>query len=278
MSQVATELHFGTLSAYQQSVQHIWAQQQLASQWHAAQLAQQSCIVQASLAIPTMPCREPWTKVFAASATHGLTRSSEAAPPGLELHPAMELPSAMQVLQGSHSLDFPSGVLAPPPGLDHPEECVSRRSDALQASVSATEISDTRKAEWRIAQFRSKSRQSAGKALVSQSVCVGQFSDVRLMLYSKFSDERGKKGKAQRAKLSKTDAIGPSDIELRLKAPHVGTKMKFFVSVGSSREGPFECDFTENAIQSLGCFKVNCSMMESDDSDVLVIGLELLEN
>jgi len=254
-SQTTMAMNCELISGCQQSMRHILAQQQLASQWHAIQLAQQLCTIQAMrVSWATQPVPSRWT-----------------APPGLELYPDLESLLA-KVLREPHSAVLANAALAPP-CLEH-RESAPLQSDA-SSGAGAANVVDARTAEWRIAHYRLKACQHLDKAIVSQSVCLGDLSDIRLMLYSKLRDEAGKKAKAQRVKPSKTAGVGPSDIELRLKAPHASGKMKFFVSVGSSREGPFECDFTESAIQSLGYFKVNRSALDAVESDALVICLEL---
>jgi len=112
-------------------------------------------------------------------------------------------------------------------------------------------------AEWRIQKVFSKLRVSAGFALVSPPLQLGDFSGVRLQL----SPGEGWAGSARNPK-NKAKAVRPEN-KAREGSEH-GTlsiklgdatapveSMKFYLFVGTMRQGPFECNFAERAVHEL---------------------------
>merc|ERR1712007_234586 len=128
--------------------------------------------------------------------------------------------------------------------------------------ISKVENATSQKAEWQLVQLRTRLRQSLGKPLVSPCFSVGELSDIRIMFSAKFPNEKAVadsgKGKNQRAKYLKMINHGPLSGELRLKVPCSDAAIvKFFVSVGSVKEGPFECNFAEKTVHSFGQFEMD---------------------
>jgi len=97
---------------------------------------------------------------------------------------------------------------------------------------------------------------SAGFALVSPPLRLGDFSDVRLQ----FSPGEGWAASARnpksKAKSTRPEGKARKDSEhgtvsLKLGDAARGETLKFYLFVGSMRQGPFECNFAEQVVHEL---------------------------
>jgi len=144
-------------------------------------------------------------------------------------------------------------VFQPPPGLPHPPNGVPRNSQPLPTAVP-TEAS----VEWRIQKVFSRLKTSAGFALVSPPLQLGDISDVRLQ----FSPGEGWAASARNPKSKATHmrpegkSKGRKDSEhgtvsLKLGDAARGETLKCYLFVGRMRQGPFECNFAEQVVHEL---------------------------
>jgi hypothetical protein len=111
-------------------------------------------------------------------------------------------------------------------------------------------------AEWRIQKVFSRLRVSAGFALVSPPLQLGDFSGVRLQLSPgeawANSARNPKKAKGGRPEGRGTGVSENGTLSIKLGDASVSTEaMKFYLFVGTMRQGPFECDFSERAVHEL---------------------------
>jgi len=137
----------------------------------------------------------------------------------------------------------------PPPGLPHPADL-----PAPAPTAPAVADSSPHRVEWCIHHVLSKLKTSAGFALVSPPLQVGEIPDVRLHFAPGEAwarSVRSRKGKKTEGKDEHGAARGPMNGTLRLKIGDLGdaAPLTFNLFVGDVRQGPFECDFAEQTVQ-----------------------------
>jgi len=136
----------------------------------------------------------------------------------------------------------------PPPGLPHPP--------AMQVPTLAyvAEVEAMRSVEWRVHQVHSKLKASAGFALVSPPLQVGEIPEVRLHFApgeAWTKSMRSRKGKKVEDRPRQGMATGSMNGSLRLKVDDFQNckVLKFWLFVGTVRQGPLTCNFAERAVQ-----------------------------
>jgi len=184
--------------------------------------------------------------------------------------------------------------LSPPPGLQLPDsphrvtpppglECFGKLAQDVSCVPEVTVLGpDAKLVEWHVRQFRARLRQSLGKPLVSPSFDIGGFQDVRLLFFPKVAESKfageGVRGKTQKAKYLKMISNGPVYGELKMKVPSTGAgKVRFSIIAGALRAGPFECDFSQQTVQSVDGFDVDWLSLLHSDCDSMTIGLEMAD-
>jgi hypothetical protein len=130
--------------------------------------------------------------------------------------------------------------------------------------------------EWRIPHVFSKLKTSAGFALVSPPLQVGEIPDVRLHFVpgeAWAQSARGRKGKKTQNKTEGRLTQG----SLRLKLGELGhdKALKFNLFVGDVRQGPFECNFVERTMQEFQ-LEVDWRQHLEKVSESLCLRLEVL--
>lgn len=200
------------------------------------------------VALPT-PCRLPGTSLRfedpaltspASVASLGSPGASpwEAPlpPPGLTASPHLVAPPP--------GLQLPA--FRPPPGLPPPAE-VGR--NAPQRLLSTLPSEDAPSAEWRIMKIFSRLRVSAGFALVSPPLQLGDLSDVRLTFFAGEGWAASARNPKQRKAIGgKQDSSQNGSISV--KFGHAGDRqiVKFRLFVGAMPQGPFECNLEERSV------------------------------
>lgn len=159
----------------------------------------------------------------------------------------------------------------PPPGLPHPSSAMPQPSQPLQ-ETAASEGSAS--AEWRIQKIFSRLRVSAGFTLVSPPLQLGGSSDLRLQ----FSPGEAWAGSARNPKRSAGRARDDSQngsVSLKLGGGTRGEPMKFYLFVGSMRQGPLECNFADRAVHE---FELAVDWRKHLDAGSLPLRLQLVQD
>jgi len=186
--------------------------------------------------------------------------------------PGLSCPARMELLPPAGLCWLP---FRPPPGLPHPTALPSPAPSAPAAADSSSQ-----RVEWCIHHVFSKLKTSAGFALVSPPLQVGEIPDVRLHFApgeAWAQSMRSRKGKKTEGKVEHGAAKGPMNGTLRLKIGDLGDAMplKFNLFVGDVRQGPFECNFAERAVQEFQ-LEVDWRKHVEKKSESLCLGLEVL--
>jgi len=186
--------------------------------------------------------------------------------------PGLSCPARMELLPPAGLCWLP---FRPPPGLPHPTALPSPAPSAPAAADSSSQ-----RVEWCIHHVFSKLKTSAGFALVSPPLQVGEIPDVRLHFApgeAWAQSMRSRKGKKTEAKVEHGAASGPMKGSLRLKIGDCGDAMplKFNLFVGDVRQGPFECNFAERTVQEFQ-LDVDWRKHVEKKSESLCLRLEVL--
>ncbi|CAK9054333.1 unnamed protein product [Durusdinium trenchii] len=136
------------------------------------------------------------------------------------------------------------------------------------------------RAEWRIEDIREKLQASMGRPLVSPPFSARGLPNLRLMV---FPDAReAAKGVRQRERKGLYATMvkkGPVHASLKLKADCLrdATVLRFHLTVGTVRCGPFTYDYAECAVH--GCEDFNIDWLKEIDeaSESLRVGVEILD-
>lgn len=157
-------------------------------------------------------------------------------PPGLEL-----------VEDGS----LPSTEISPRSSASHSGEESLSASFSGFPTVPGLEDGDLgRRIEWRIENVFSKLRVSCGYPLISHAFAAGPLSNVRLMFVPGMCWASDVNRKLKKRPFAPVNG-GPPNGAIKLKAPSVeGMKsVRFYLTVGSVRQGPCVCSFAEQTVQ-----------------------------
>jgi hypothetical protein len=109
------------------------------------------------------------------------------------------------------------------------------------------------RALWRIPRLQERVGSSSGRPVLSPVFQLGAgLSDARLMIFpdGKVKSEGGAATKKKHSKSNKKLACscGPLNCGLKLKVPSGESAVRFYLSVGSKRLGPFAGDFSEQVM------------------------------
>ncbi|CAJ1389834.1 unnamed protein product [Effrenium voratum] len=135
------------------------------------------------------------------------------------------------------------------------------------------------RAEWRIEDVREKLQASMGRPLVSPPFAARGLPNLRLMV---FPDAReAAKGVRQRERKGLYATMvkkGPVHASLKLKADCLldATVLRFHLTVGNIRCGPFTYDYAECAVHGCEDFGIDW-LKEIDDVESLRVGVEILD-
>lgn len=147
--------------------------------------------------------------------------------------------------------------------------------------ISPIEVGGTRceRVEWHIEDVRGKLLTSMGRPLVSPAFGVAGLPNLRLMVFPD-AREAVKTARSHERKGIYTAMIkkGPLHGALKLKADCLerATVLRFHLTIGSVRRGPFVYDFAECAIH--GCDDFNADWLEQiEASGCLRVAVEILD-
>lgn len=229
--------------------------------------------------------------------------SSMRAPPGLD--GLVEKIPSNEGLEKSKSVRFAAGGEASPsvsvpaedscdPQPQLPGRSISMMSEASHITDAAGEEGllegvnivpamvdgiDAEVAQWRIGHLSTKLRGCMGRALVSSPFSMWGLQDLRLMVFPDGKEAaKGPRSRRQKELYAKKVSEGPLEGCLKLKvpdcpAPHV---LKYYLKIGSCRQGPFEHDFSESTVN--GCLDFGVDWLQQVDADhSLTVTVEVLK-
>jgi len=184
-----------------------------------------------------------------------------------------------------------SGFLSPssckglPPGLVSPaqlERAPSVVSDAAHIDAVRVAAFDLEgvggiRAEWRIEQFSARLKSSMGKPIVSPPFAAYDLLDMRLMVFPELHETKGLRTRKSKDRFITTVTKGPLHAALKFKGANLDKHiMECYLTVGSTRWGPFSYDFSEHAMH--GCDGLGVDWLKQLDggSACIRIGLEIM--
>jgi hypothetical protein len=142
--------------------------------------------------------------------------------------------------------------------------------DGLQTQV------DTMRVEWNIRNFFTKLKQGMGRPLVSPPFDLWGLEQVRLMVLPMAQESSGPRSRKEKEQFTKMLSDGPVDAALMLKVPNARQCLvKYHLGVGKQNAGPYECDFSNTAIDNRGSFGINWRFEVDKDSSITV-SMEML--
>lgn len=129
------------------------------------------------------------------------------------------------------------------------------------------------RAVWRIGHLSAKLRGCMGRALVSSPFSTVGLEDVRLMISPDGKDSVTGKNRRAKDLYAKRITEGPLDASLKLKIPICPTtcELRYCLTVGSVRRGPFVHNFAESTVSECGDFGDWLKQLEADKSLTVVV-------
>merc|ERR1719440_1139265 len=224
-------------------------------------------------------------------------------PPGL-LPPGLTLARAASLATGSveDTADSSpaaavavSAATAALHGSSEPDPIVnSKSSSPAQSAVAAADAppgmwigpvqltgTASMRAEWRIEDLRVRLQACMGRPLVSPPFAVCGLPNLRLMVFpdarEAVKSARSRERKGMYAAMVKK---GPLHGSLKLKADCLehAKVLKFHLTVGGVRKGPFVYDFSERAIHGCDDFGADWLKQVEEATGNLRVGVEILED
>lgn len=136
------------------------------------------------------------------------------------------------------------------------------------------------RAEWRIDDLRGKLLASMGRPLVSPPFAARGLPNLRLMVFPDAREAvKGVRSRERKGLYSAMVKKGPLHGALKLKADCLerATVLRFHLTVGSVRCGPFTYDFSECAIHGCEDFGADWLKQVDERSGNLSVGVEILD-
>lgn len=193
-------------------------------------------------------------------------------PPGFTLARAASLSASSTGLPASGVLDIPPLQNTPPAAIvQAPGICVT---PAEVASVVCTRV------EWTIEDVRGKLHASMGRPLVSPRFAACGLPNLRLMV---FPDPReavkGVRSRDRKGMYASMVRKGPLYGALKLKADCLKftTMLRFHLTVGAVRRGPFVYNFAECAIHGCDDFGIDWLKHVDESCGSLRVGIEIYQ-
>lgn len=154
---------------------------------------------------------------------------------------------------------------------------VFKSSMSVPALEGIGETLDTQKVEWNIRNFSTKLKAQMGRPLVSAPFTLGEFEEVRLMVTPCMQEgSTGPRSRKEKEQFTKNVTEGPLRASLTLKIPNAPCcKVRYCLSVGKEKTGPYECDFSNTAIDNRGSFGINW-LSELDKDLSITVSVEML--
>lgn len=137
------------------------------------------------------------------------------------------------------------------------------------------------RAEWRIDSVRSKLQASMGRPLVSPPFAAPGLPNLRLMVFPDAREAvRSARSRERKGMYAAMVKKGPLQGSLKLKADCLersSTVLRFHLTVGGVRRGPFTYDFSECAIHGCDDFGTDWLKQVDDATGNLSVGVEILD-
>jgi len=148
------------------------------------------------------------------------------------------------------------------------------KDEGVQVTSAALDGLECERAVWRIGHLSMKLRGCMGRALVSSPFRTLGLDDVRLMVCPDGKDPAPGKNRRQKELYTKRITEGPLDASLKLKIPNCPSpcEIRYYLTVGSARRGPFIHNFSETTVSECGDFGDWLGQLDEDKS--LTISLE----
>jgi len=140
---------------------------------------------------------------------------------------------------------------------------------------------DCTRVEWKIEDLRGKLQASMGRPLVSPPFAARGLPNLRLMVFPDARESvksvRSRERKGMYAAMVKK---GPLHGALKLKADCLehAKVLRFHLTVGAVRKGPFVYDFSERAIHGCDDFGADWLKQVEEATGNLRVGVEILED
>jgi len=214
-------------------------------------------------------------------------------PPGLVLPPGLTLARAASLSGGAGEEATEPAVSLQGSAVEGSKAANSLPSSAAQGTVATSDAppgmwigpvqvagTASMRAEWRIEDLRNRLQACMGRPLVSPPFAVCGLPNLRLMVFpdarEAVKSARSRERKGMYAAMVKK---GPLHGALKLKADclPLPTVLRFHLTVGAARKGPFTYDFSEQAIHGCDDFSVDWLRAVDDGTDNLRVGVEILE-
>lgn len=174
------------------------------------------------------------------------------------------------------------------PSADEGVPCVSQGFDAEGLKVYKSSMNfataqggwqamETMKVEWNLRNLSTKLKAAMGRPLVSSPFDLCGFDEVRLMVTPLMQESNtGPRSRKEKEQFSKMVCEGPLDASLTLKVPNARPCIvQYRLGVGQETIGPYECDFSNTAIDNRGSFGINwLSQMDKEFS--VTVSVEML--
>jgi len=180
------------------------------------------------------------------------------------------------------------GPLVAPPGLS-PSPAKATDATSVPSNIREgilvinAEVNerDCIRAEWRIGNLRTKLCGCMGRPLVSPPFDAGTLSNLRMMVYPDSREVvKGLRSKKQKEQYATMVNNGPLHGALKFKASNLDSSVSvltFYLTVGSSRRGPYTYNFTEHAVHGCADFGIDWLEEVDPESGCLCVAVEIEE-
>jgi len=227
---------------------------------------------------PAAPSRSPSAREATELSRH--LSPGVVLPPGLTLAMVASLP--VDVAETRAALGAASLPRSPsePSSQGTPSVATSEAPPGMWIGPVQVAGMGSMRAEWRIDDLRARLQACMGRPLVSPPFAVCGLPNLRLMVFpdarEAVKSARSRERKGMYAAMVKK---GPLHGALKLKADclPLPTVLRFNLTVGGTRKGPFTYDFSEQAIHGCDDFSVDWLRQVDDGTDNLRVGVEILE-
>lgn len=231
----------------------------------------------APIRLPIGPEPVPPVSSKCPSVAHSEEPDEQLLPPGLTLARAASLMSSAEETGPGF---LPKPIQSPRPSSI---EAASYGSDEAAPGITVfpLEISgdSCMRAEWRIEDLRGKLQASMGRPLVSPPFAASGLPNLRLMVFPDAKEAvKGVRSRERKGLYAAMVRKGPLHGALKLKADclEADTVLRFYLTVGTVRCGPFTYDYSERAIHGCDDFGTDWLKQVDETNGNLSVGVEIL--
>lgn len=205
------------------------------------------------------------------------------------------LPPGLTLARAASLAGEDAGFIAKPAGSPRPlalglqektsfmEESAALANDEASQGITVGPIEvngmQCARAEWKIEDLRGKLQASMGRPLVSPPFAARGLPNLRLMVFPDAKEAvKGVRSRERKGLYAAMVRKGPLHGALRLKADclEFDTVLRFYLTVGSVRQGPFTYDFSERAIHGCDDFGTDWLKQVDETTGNLNVGVEIL--